>query len=76
MATTESEAAGQRAADLLALALEEVGFDVGLAFPLLRGGAGVEGAPVVDLGRITVAVASDLALVLREAANGGITLDS
>jgi hypothetical protein len=76
MATTESEAAAQRAADLLALALEEVGFDVGRAFPLLRGSAGVEGAPVVDLGRITEAVASDLALVLREAANSGIALGS
>jgi hypothetical protein len=62
-------AIAQRSADRLALALEDVGFDVGREFPMLQGGVDREGAPVVDLGRVTEAVASRLSLVLSRAAS-------
>lgn len=65
------EAAGPQAADRLALALEDVGFDVGRAFPRLGSGVDSSGAPVVELGSIAVAVAAELAAVLSHAARQG-----
>jgi hypothetical protein len=67
---TEHEA--QRAADQLALALEDVGFDVGRAFPELSAALG--GGPAVDIGRVAATVAADLAKLLTRAAGSGITL--
>jgi hypothetical protein len=58
----------QRTADRLALALEDVGFDVGRAFPALNGGVDRERLPVVDLGRVGEPVALQLATVLERAA--------
>ena len=68
----ESEA--QRAADRLALALEEVGFDVGRVFPSLRGMLDHHDAPTVELGRIDASQAGHLSDVLMRAAQSGITL--
>jgi hypothetical protein len=48
----------------LAIALEDVGFDVGRAFPALDAGVDHDGHPVVDLGQITEPVAAQLATVL------------
>ncbi|QSB14035.1 hypothetical protein JQS43_21230 [Natronosporangium hydrolyticum] len=59
-------------ADALALALEEVGFDVGRAFPLLGAGSGREGVPVVELGQVSASVADSLAAVLHRAARKGL----
>lgn len=67
-----SEAVAQRSADRLALALEDVGFDVGRAFPMLRSGIGQDGAPVVELGRVTAAVADGLSAVLAQVAQQGV----
>jgi hypothetical protein len=69
-----AEALAQRAADRLALALEEVGFDVGVAFPELHGLLDESGAPTVHLGGITSAVASDLSGFLSDAVGLGLTL--
>lgn len=66
------EKTAQASADRLALALEDAGFDVGRAFPTLRGGLDPDGAAVVELGRVTVAVADDLSSVLARAAEQGI----
>jgi hypothetical protein len=68
------ETAAQRAADRLAVALEDVGFDVGRMFPMLRSGLDSNGVPFVELGRVTSAVASHLSAVLSRAAGQGITL--
>lgn len=65
---SDPESVAQRAADHLALALEDVGFDVGRAFPLLHGRLDREGAPVVDLGHVAASVASRLTAVLSRAA--------
>lgn len=54
----------QQAADRLALALEDVGFDVGMAFPLLRGTVTRTGMPVVDLGKVAEPIASRLTAIL------------
>jgi hypothetical protein len=62
------EAIAQRSADRLALALEDVGFDVGVAFPMLQGGVDHRGAAIVDLGRIAEPVASKLTAILNGAA--------
>lgn len=62
------DAIAQRTADRLALALEEVGFDVGRAFPMLVGVVGSDGIPVVELGQVSDAVAGRLAAVLEAAA--------
>jgi hypothetical protein len=62
------EALAQRSADRLALALEDVGFDVGVAFPMLQGGVDRGGAPIVDLGRVAESVASRLTKILNRAA--------
>ncbi|HZM76723.1 MAG TPA: hypothetical protein VFC19_13405 [Candidatus Limnocylindrales bacterium] len=64
----------QQAADLLAVALEDVGFDVGRAFPMLTSGTGSAGVGFVELGRVTSGVASGLAWVLSEAAGRGVSL--
>jgi hypothetical protein len=64
----------QQAADRLALALEEAGFDVGLEFPSLRIGWDNSGAPGVHLGAVTSAVAVELALLLEDAATVGVKL--
>lgn len=68
--------AARRAADGLALALEDVGFDVGRVFPLLRATAGQDGAPVVEIGPMTPRVAAQLAQVLAQAAGRGIAVDA
>lgn len=65
------EEAAQEAADRLALALEEVGFDVGLAFPMLAGVVGRDGTPHVELGRVNYAVAARLTEMLEAAAQVG-----
>ena len=62
------EVIAQRSADRVALALEEVGFDVGIAFPTL-GGVDRNGAPVVDLGQVAESVATRLASLLSESAH-------
>jgi hypothetical protein len=70
----DPEAQAQRAADRLALALEDVGYDVGRAFPSLRGGVDRLGAPIVELGQVAEEVASGLSAVLSEAVRRGVTL--
>ena len=70
----DDEPSAQQAADVLALALEDVGFDVGRAFPMLTSGTGLDGVGFVELGRVTGGVASSLAYVLAEAAGRGISL--
>jgi hypothetical protein len=72
--STPQGAAAQRAADQLALALEEVGFDVGRAFPGLRSGWDGTGAPGVHLGSVTCDVAVSLATFLASAVDAGMTL--
>lgn len=69
-----SVARADLAADRLALALEDVGFDVGVAFPALRGGVDRHGADAVELGAVTPAVATQLSTVLARAARRGIAL--
>jgi hypothetical protein len=64
----------QDAADLLAIALEEAGFDVGVDFPGLRSGWDESGAHGVRLGTVTCAVAAELTTLLVGAANAGVTL--
>lgn len=62
------------AADRLALTLEEVGFDVGVAFPGLHGASDKSGTPTVHLGNVTSTVALDLSAVLANAVGLGATL--
>jgi hypothetical protein len=62
------------AADRLALALEGAGFDVGVDFPSLRSGWDESGAPGVQVGAVTYAVAAELAMFLEDAVNAGVTL--
>jgi hypothetical protein len=69
-----SEADARRAADRLALALEDVGFDVGRAFPMLRTRLDRTNTPVVELGRVSATVATQLSTVLSEAARRGIAI--
>ncbi len=73
-ADTDGGPAAQRAADRLALAVEDVGFDVGQAFPMLHSGVSSDGLGFVELGRVTREVAWSLAVVLAEAARRGVTL--
>jgi len=70
----DDELSAQQAADVLALALEDVGFDVGRAFPMLTSGAGSDGVGFVELGRVTAGIASGLAGVLAKAAGRGVSL--
>jgi hypothetical protein len=62
----------QRSADRLALALEDVGFDVGQEFPTLRGEVGAGGEPFVEVGRVSRATAARLSVILTEAARHGV----
>jgi hypothetical protein len=73
-ASGEARIAAERTADRLAIALEDVGFDVGRAFPALNGEVDREGRPVVDLGRVAEPVASQLATVLAHAVDSGHTV--
>ena len=66
-------AQARKAADRLATALEDAGFDVGREFPGLYGDIGKQGTGVVRIGDLEVATANQLADVLWRAANAGIT---
>jgi hypothetical protein len=55
------EAVARRSVELLALALEEAGFDVGQEFPALHDAIGRQGSPVVRIGDVQPAVADRLA---------------
>ena len=68
-----TEAEAQRSADRLALALEDVGFDVGQEFPALHDAIGRQGFAVVRLGDIRPSTAGRLAAVLSRAAACGVT---
>jgi hypothetical protein len=68
-----TQAEAQRSADRLALALEDVGFDVGQEFPALHDAIGRQGAAVVRLGDVSPASADRLADVLSRAASRGIS---
>lgn len=71
---TSAEARAQQSADGLALALEDVGFDVGRSFPMLRGWVDREGAALIELGCVTELVATQLTGVLLRAAQLGVRL--
>ncbi len=71
---TNPERRAQTAADRLATALEEVGFDVGCEFTMLQGRADLSHEAQVELGQISVATAIRLASVLTDAAGRGVTL--
>jgi hypothetical protein len=73
---SDPETRAQRSTDQLALALEEVGFDVGRDFPMLSSGLDRDNAPYVELGRVAESVASGLSTVLIRAAQHGVTLDA
>lgn len=66
--------AAQRAADALAVALEEAGFDVGRAFPDLRTTVDQAGSARVEIGPMAPDVAGQLAGLLTEATGRGVTL--
>jgi len=68
-----TEAEAQRSADRLAVALEDVGFDVGQEFPALYNAIGRQGFAVVLLGDVRPSTADRLAEVLSRAAARGIT---
>jgi len=70
----DAESAAQRAADHLALALEEVGFDVGVAFPELHSRSERSGTATVLLGSVSPVVAAGLASILTDAARLGLAL--
>jgi hypothetical protein len=70
----DAETLAQGAADRLALALEEVGFDVGVSFPGLHGAPNKSGVPTVYLGTVTTDVASDLSAFLADAVHLGAML--
>lgn len=72
MSGDKSDGAARQSADALALALEDVGFDVGHAFPLLGQGFDRDGAPVVEVGSVAPPVAAALAAVLADAARHGV----
>jgi hypothetical protein len=72
MSGDDQSGSARQSADALALALEDVGFDVGHAFPLLGQGFDPGGAPVVELGSVAPPVAAALAGVLVEAARHGV----
>jgi hypothetical protein len=72
MSGDKPDGSARQSADALALALEDVGFDVGHAFPLLGQGFDRDGAPVVELGSVAPPVAAALAGVLADAARHGV----
>jgi hypothetical protein len=67
-----SHSDAQQAADRLAVALEDIGFDVGRAFPMLAVDTDQSGRSGVALGRVSVPVAESLAGVLGRAAVLGL----
>jgi Ni,Fe-hydrogenase III small subunit len=69
---SDPEPWAQRTADILALALEDAGFDVGRHFPLLTGALNRDGEAVVILGPVTPAVAEQLARILNRATAAGV----
>jgi hypothetical protein len=62
--TGDADIAARITTDRLAIALEEVGFDVGREFPALAHEVSHEGAPIVNLGRVTAPVADRLRRLL------------
>jgi hypothetical protein len=72
MSRDHPDRSARQTADALALALEDVGFDVGHAFPGLGQGLDRGGAPVVELGNVAPPVAAALADVLADAARHGV----
>ena len=68
------ERAARQAADQLATALEEVGFDVGREFSGLQSALNLGNKPAVDVGRITSESAVTLARILTEAAGHGVEI--
>jgi hypothetical protein len=70
----EARRVAQDTADHVATALEDVGFDVGREFPMLRSGMNIHGSPTVDLGRVSITVADRIITVLKGAAERGVTL--
>jgi hypothetical protein len=73
-AGSRPERVAQAAADQLATALEEVGFDVGREFTMLQGRTDLSRAPRVDVGRISIISAARLVSILTEAAQRGMTV--
>jgi hypothetical protein len=71
---SSSEAGAQQSADRLALALEDVGFDVGRSFPMLGCWVDRDGTPLIELGYVTELVAAQLTAVLGQATQHGITV--
>ncbi|MEU4563762.1 hypothetical protein AB0F72_35750 [Actinoplanes sp. NPDC023936] len=69
------EGAGRDAADRLASALEEAGFDVGREFPALHDAMGRHGAAVVRLGDVSPAVADRLSAALTHGASDAEPLE-
>ncbi|GAB1690800.1 hypothetical protein [Krasilnikovia sp. M28-CT-15] len=65
------ETAARTSTDRLALALEDVGFDVGQDFPALHDAIGRRGFAVVRIGDVQPSVADRLAARLR----GGVNMD-
>ncbi|NMO50927.1 hypothetical protein HH310_06940 [Actinoplanes sp. TBRC 11911] len=57
-------AAARKSADRLAIALEEIGFDVGQEFPALDGAVSREGSAVVRIGDVQPDIADGLASAL------------
>jgi hypothetical protein len=60
----EDETAARGAADRLALALEDVGFDVGQDFPALHDAIGRQGFAVVRVGDVSPSVADRLSTIV------------
>lgn len=73
---TGSEEKAQQSADRLALALEDVGFDVGRSFPMLGGWVDRDGTPLIELGYVTESVSAHLASVLSQASRLGVTISA
>jgi len=63
-----NQESAREAADRLALALEDAGFDVGQEFPALHDAVGRQGVVVVRIGDIRPAVAERLAALLMSEA--------
>lgn len=72
----DPRSAAGMSADLLASALENVGFDVGREFVMLRSAVDYRARPAVDLGQIPELTAQRLTIVLSRAAEAGIVLPS
>ncbi|GGK72487.1 hypothetical protein [Mangrovihabitans endophyticus] len=70
----DAQAVAQRAADRLATALEDGGFDVGRDFPVLHDAVGRQGVAVVRLGDVRPVTAERPARVLSDAAGAGIVI--